>query len=150
MHSFPTLADQIPLLCSLQGGSSKVDVLVCTPGRLMDHLTGTRNFSLQHLRFLVCYLPFELTPYFTLSYCSVGDRRGRSPSRAVVSGVVGASTSFHPVQFKLRACDAYPWIPTNLRGVFGKILRSAPIPRCNYCNLSPTSSKLPDHSYGHR
>ncbi|EIW57320.1 DEAD-domain-containing protein [Trametes versicolor FP-101664 SS1] len=37
----------------LQGGSSKVDVLICTPGRLMDHITGTPNFSLQHLRFLV-------------------------------------------------------------------------------------------------
>ncbi|KAG5642422.1 hypothetical protein DXG03_002796, partial [Asterophora parasitica] len=38
---------------SLKGGSSKVDVLICTPGRLMDHLHGTPNFSLQHLRFLV-------------------------------------------------------------------------------------------------
>ncbi|KII89763.1 hypothetical protein PLICRDRAFT_108662, partial [Plicaturopsis crispa FD-325 SS-3] len=37
----------------LEGGSSKVDILICTPGRLMDHLTGTPNFSLQHLRFLV-------------------------------------------------------------------------------------------------
>jgi ATP-dependent RNA helicase DDX51/DBP6 len=30
-----------------------VDILICTPGRLMDHLNGTPNFSLQHLRFLV-------------------------------------------------------------------------------------------------
>ncbi|KAH7909502.1 DEAD-domain-containing protein [Hygrophoropsis aurantiaca] len=37
----------------LRGGSSKVDILICTPGRLIDHLTGTPNFSLQHLRFLV-------------------------------------------------------------------------------------------------
>ncbi|KAL0954606.1 hypothetical protein HGRIS_003566 [Hohenbuehelia grisea] len=37
----------------LMGGSSKVDILICTPGRLMDHLTGTKNFTLQHLRFLV-------------------------------------------------------------------------------------------------
>ncbi|KAI9570546.1 P-loop containing nucleoside triphosphate hydrolase protein [Boletus coccyginus] len=37
----------------LLGGSSKVDVLICTPGRLIDHLNGTPNFSLQHLRFLV-------------------------------------------------------------------------------------------------
>ncbi|RXW21754.1 hypothetical protein EST38_g4090 [Candolleomyces aberdarensis] len=37
----------------LLGGSSKVDILICTPGRLMDHLLGTPNFSLQHLRFLV-------------------------------------------------------------------------------------------------
>ncbi|KAF9448312.1 DEAD-domain-containing protein [Macrolepiota fuliginosa MF-IS2] len=38
---------------SLLGGSSKIDVLICTPGRLMDHLNGTPNFTLQHLRFLV-------------------------------------------------------------------------------------------------
>ncbi|KAG8900733.1 ATP-dependent RNA helicase dbp6, partial [Tulasnella sp. 417] len=38
---------------NLKGGSSKVDVLVCTPGRLIDHLHGTPNFTLQHLRFLV-------------------------------------------------------------------------------------------------
>ncbi|EIN04039.1 DEAD-domain-containing protein [Punctularia strigosozonata HHB-11173 SS5] len=37
----------------LLGGSSKVDVLICTPGRLIDHLEGTPNFTLQHLRFLV-------------------------------------------------------------------------------------------------
>ena len=37
----------------LQGGSSKVDILICTPGRLIDHLNGTPNFTLQHLRFLV-------------------------------------------------------------------------------------------------
>ncbi|KAG8881310.1 ATP-dependent RNA helicase dbp6 [Tulasnella sp. 332] len=35
------------------GGSSKLDILICTPGRLMDHLNGTPNFTLQHLRFLV-------------------------------------------------------------------------------------------------
>lgn len=40
-------------LHSLFGGSSKVDVLICTPGRLIDHLNGTPNFTLQHLRFLV-------------------------------------------------------------------------------------------------
>jgi superfamily II DNA/RNA helicase len=38
---------------SLPGGTSKVDVLVCTPGRLMDHLQTTRGFTLQHLSFLV-------------------------------------------------------------------------------------------------
>jgi len=54
-HSFAheqgqLVADQTT---KLHGGSSKVDILICTPGRLMDHLNGTPNFSLQHLRFLV-------------------------------------------------------------------------------------------------
>jgi ATP-dependent RNA helicase DDX51/DBP6 len=35
------------------GGISAVDVLVCTPGRLVDHLDNTPGFTLQHLRFLV-------------------------------------------------------------------------------------------------
>lgn len=30
-----------------------MDVLIATPGRLIDHLKMTSNFSLQHLRFLV-------------------------------------------------------------------------------------------------
>ncbi|RKP27985.1 P-loop containing nucleoside triphosphate hydrolase protein [Syncephalis pseudoplumigaleata] len=34
-------------------GLSGVDILIATPGRLMDHLNGTRHFTLQHLRFLV-------------------------------------------------------------------------------------------------
>jgi ATP-dependent RNA helicase DDX51/DBP6 len=34
-------------------GHSLVDVLVCTPGRLVDHLQYTAGFTLQHVRFLV-------------------------------------------------------------------------------------------------
>lgn len=37
----------------LAGGSSNCDVLVATPGRLIEHLESTPNFSLQHLRFLI-------------------------------------------------------------------------------------------------
>jgi ATP-dependent RNA helicase DDX51/DBP6 len=35
------------------GGISAIDVLVCTPGRLVDHLDNTPGFTLQHLRFLI-------------------------------------------------------------------------------------------------
>ena len=34
-------------------GRSHVDILVCTPGRLLEHLQRTNGFTLQHLRFLV-------------------------------------------------------------------------------------------------
>ena len=34
-------------------GNSAVDILICTPGRLLDHIQHTNGFTLQHLRFLV-------------------------------------------------------------------------------------------------
>ena len=48
LNAVPPTLQAIPL-----GGISAVDVLVCTPGRLVDHLDNTRGFTLQHLRFLV-------------------------------------------------------------------------------------------------
>jgi ATP-dependent RNA helicase DDX51/DBP6 len=37
----------------LLGGRSSVDIYITTPGRLIDHILSTPNFTLQHLRFLV-------------------------------------------------------------------------------------------------
>ena len=34
-------------------GSSSIDILVCTPGRLVGHIQLTKGFTLRHLRFLV-------------------------------------------------------------------------------------------------
>ena len=36
-----------------RGPLSRADIVVSTPGRLMDHITGTEGFSLTHLRYLV-------------------------------------------------------------------------------------------------
>ncbi|TPX36577.1 hypothetical protein SmJEL517_g01278 [Synchytrium microbalum] len=36
-----------------EGGSSRVDILIATPGRLVDHLRLTSGFTLRHLRYLV-------------------------------------------------------------------------------------------------
>lgn len=47
-HSF---AHEQTLL--VDGAQSKLDILIATPGRLMDHLAMTKGFTLQHLRFLV-------------------------------------------------------------------------------------------------
>lgn len=43
-------------------GDSLVDILIATPGRLMDHLNGTKGFTLEHLQYLVitpisCVIP---------------------------------------------------------------------------------------------
>ncbi|KAK9709938.1 ATP-dependent RNA helicase dbp6, variant 2 [Basidiobolus ranarum] len=53
--SFPQEQSQIVGDSSqiFEGGASKVDILIATPGRLIDHLASTPNFTLQHLRFLV-------------------------------------------------------------------------------------------------
>ncbi|CAG8568687.1 10965_t:CDS:2, partial [Scutellospora calospora] len=43
--------EQEQIVGDLQG--HKVDILIATPGRLIEHLSTTPNFTLQHLRFLV-------------------------------------------------------------------------------------------------
>ncbi|GAA5905577.1 hypothetical protein JCM8208_005775 [Rhodotorula glutinis] len=55
-HSFAheqnvLVGESVPADC--EGGQSQVDILIATPGRLIDHLKATKGFSLQHLRFLV-------------------------------------------------------------------------------------------------
>jgi ATP-dependent RNA helicase DDX51/DBP6 len=47
------LAAEQGLLVDGRDGSSKVDVLVTTPGRLVEHVQNTKGFTLQHVRWLV-------------------------------------------------------------------------------------------------
>jgi len=46
---------------TLEGGSSRIDILICTPGRLIDHLEGTPHFTLQHLRYLESFVLFLIS-----------------------------------------------------------------------------------------
>ncbi|BBN06383.1 ATP-dependent RNA helicase DDX51/DBP6 [Marchantia polymorpha subsp. ruderalis] len=48
VHSFGKSEAATPDLAE-----SQVDILVATPGRLMDHIRNTKGFTLQHLQFLV-------------------------------------------------------------------------------------------------
>ncbi|XP_071796140.1 ATP-dependent RNA helicase DDX51-like [Asterias amurensis] len=41
------------MLVETSNGETQCDIVVATPGRLVDHINKTRGFSLQHLRFLV-------------------------------------------------------------------------------------------------
>ncbi|KAJ7333122.1 ATP-dependent RNA helicase ddx51 [Desmophyllum pertusum] len=50
--SFAKDQEQLVSLSSC-GSSSRVDILICTPGRLVDHISSTPNFTLHHVRFLV-------------------------------------------------------------------------------------------------
>ncbi|XP_047114915.1 probable ATP-dependent RNA helicase Dbp73D isoform X2 [Schistocerca piceifrons] len=51
--SFVMEQQQLIKINSTFGPQSLVDIVVTTPGRLVDHLKSTPNFSLKHLRFLV-------------------------------------------------------------------------------------------------
>ncbi|KAF5598171.1 ATP-dependent RNA helicase dbp6 [Fusarium pseudocircinatum] len=51
------MEDTDPRLCHMKGYVvdylSKIDVLICTPGRLVEHMEQTRGFSLDYVRWLV-------------------------------------------------------------------------------------------------
>lgn len=48
-----SFAQEQSLLVDAATGESKLDILISTPGRLIDHLDESKGFTLQHLRFLV-------------------------------------------------------------------------------------------------
>eukprot|EP00794_Sanderia_malayensis_P011134 gene11134-12305_t len=52
MKSFPQEQEHLVKL-GPNGFVNTVDILVCTPGRLVDHIDHTAGFSLEHLRFLI-------------------------------------------------------------------------------------------------
>ena len=50
---------------------SAVDILVATPGRLMDHINATNGFTLKHLHYLVGSKPFSSMPFFNCTFGKV-------------------------------------------------------------------------------
>ncbi|EPZ36750.1 RNA helicase, ATP-dependent, DEAD-box domain-containing protein, partial [Rozella allomycis CSF55] len=54
-HCFYYRNTVINSICNnrIEGGLSEIDILICTPGRLADHIRQTPNFTLQHLEFIV-------------------------------------------------------------------------------------------------
>jgi len=51
-NSMQNLSD--PKGMEMSTSESSVDILIATPGRLMDHISSTRGFTLEHLCYLVC------------------------------------------------------------------------------------------------
>lgn len=53
LHTFTKEQNKLVEKSLLGNVSIKVDIIVCTPGRLVDHIKMTKGFSLEHLQFLV-------------------------------------------------------------------------------------------------
>ena len=79
-------------------GLCTVDILVCTPGRLVDHLDNTSGFTLQHLRFMVVD---EADRLLSQSYHNWIDRvidATRSASVAAWRDIIANDNKLPPLQ----------------------------------------------------
>ncbi|GAA5905491.1 hypothetical protein JCM6882_004767 [Rhodosporidiobolus microsporus] len=106
----------------LKGGHSQVDILIATPGRLMDHLKSTPGFSLQHLRFLVVdeadrlltqsfheWLPTVLAALKPSSSLPSSSGREGEKENVPVSATAAASTNLEQDRLKLADPMAPLW-----------------------------------------
>lgn len=86
---------------SLTEGSTRADVVVATPGRLMAHLEGTRGFTLGHLKFLVVdetdrLLRQGYQGWLPRVLAAAGGEAGVGGERRVVKFVVSATLTRDP------------------------------------------------------
>jgi ATP-dependent RNA helicase DDX51/DBP6 len=95
-HSMSSSLQQDPALP--RRGGCTVDILVCTPGRLVDHLDNTPGFTLQHLRFMIVD---EADRLLSQSYHNWIDRvidATRSASVAAWREIVANDNKLPPLQ----------------------------------------------------
>ncbi|GAA5989854.1 hypothetical protein JCM10908_002351 [Rhodotorula pacifica] len=136
----------------VKGGVSQVDILIATPGRLIDHLRSTPGFSLQHLRYLVVdeadrlltqsfhdWLPTVLSalkPTFSAAALREDEvptrsRQARSLARTTKAPVVDEADALAPSWWDANGQDAR--IPSDLDerclGSCQKLLFSATLSR---------------------
>lgn len=79
------------------GGQSQVDILVATPGRLVDHLEQTPGFTLQHLQILVVdeadrLLNQSYQDWITKIYASIFNAQDVEESHALATSARGVVT----------------------------------------------------------
>ncbi|KIY64567.1 DEAD-domain-containing protein, partial [Cylindrobasidium torrendii FP15055 ss-10] len=116
----------------LQGGSSKVDILICTPGRLIDHLSGTPNFSLQHLRFLVIDEADRLLAQSFQDWLAQVLAATRPPATNAFDAFAlnpsdSLAPAFHP--YSHPSLSAELWVPEQPQSSCQKLLFSATLTR---------------------
>ena len=85
-------------------GISAVDILICTPGRLLDHIQYTEGFTLQHLRFLVLDEADRLlgNAYHSWVRTLVQSAHSTDSSSAGSSNIVTTTKEDHDNKFALK------------------------------------------------
>ena len=97
------------------------DIVIATPGRLVDHLTSTEGFTLEHLEWLVVD---EADRLMSQNYQGWIERVMRASGRRAVGGGVGLADPLRSATREAH-CDAAPvavatWRPHWQRTVFGE------------------------------
>jgi ATP-dependent RNA helicase DDX51/DBP6 len=76
---------------------SKVDILICTPGRLVEHLKSSPGFTLKHLKWLVVdeadkLLDQSFQQWLDIVMAGLGTRGKRAPGRQRIRKIILSAT----------------------------------------------------------